>query len=159
MGSHFLPTPSALHNRSTFGQAEKPIEELPFYSVVAAYLQNSMGEGFTAIQLSGGETRELAVITINDESFYEQSLGVAQHLWDMGYVVLYNRSRIPGRVGVAATGPTEMYICWGSDVIKKRTLPCPCWSCPMSFKEKLECQGCDKYTVYASGPRRPKGGV
>ena len=154
MGLHIIPPPRSLHNRAAFGRPEKPLNDLPFFSIVSSYLDNNMGEGYTTLSLFGVSSRELAAIAINTDEDYEQALDVAQYLWDVGYYVLFSPVRVPGRITDAPTGPTVMYICWSPELLKKRNVVCPCWTCPISFKEKRECLGCDKYRAFLSSQRR-----
>lgn len=150
MAQFIVPTPRALHNRAAFGQGERPVAELPFFKLVNSYLVHSVGEGYTTAKILGVTTKELALIVINDNAFYEQALYVADHLWECGYYISFECSRIPGRIGPAPTGPTVMYVCWDPQVTKNRTTPCPCWTCPAPMREKLECIGCAKYDTYKS---------
>lgn len=159
MEERVIPTPRSLHNRATFGHAEKSIANLPVLRVIQEYLYSSKGDGFMTVNFFGTETRELAVVALNDIDLYVQSLQVAQYLWDMGYYVSYGSPRIPGHVGPAVSGLPAMYICWNTDVVANRGMACPCWTCPITPAEKLECLGCDKYKVYLAHPRRSKGGT
>lgn len=152
MSDRFIPSPISLHKRHEFGHKENSIEELEFYRIVAVYLQDSLGDGYASLTFNGKETKEVAIISINTETFYEQSLAIAQYLWDIGYFVYFNNSRVP-KPRVSRFGCVELYISWDTDFIKKRGLLCPCWACPMSIQEKIECLGCDKHTVFLSSFR------
>ena len=154
MAQFIVPTPRALHNRATFGQSERTVAELPFFKLVNSCLVHSGGEGYTVAQIQGVSTKELVVVAINDDSFYEQALYTADHLWECGYWISFVGSRVPGKVGPAPTGPTLMYVCWDPQVLRNRGIPCPCWCCASPMHEKFDCVGCPKYTTYAKQLQR-----
>lgn len=159
MEGRVIPTPSSLHHRAAFGHAEKSIANLPVLQIIQEYLYQSKGDGFMTANFFGVETREFAVVALNDSTLYIQSMQVAQYLWEMGYYVSYGAPRVPGRVESALTGLPSMYICWNNEVISKRHMSCPCWTCPITSGEKLECMGCDKYKVYLASLHRNRGGA
>lgn len=142
-----IPTPRALHQRAEFGQREVSVGNLPFFSIVKSYLTESLGEGYCFIDIGGFTSREVVNIVIPCKVFYEQSMLVAQHLWDMGYYIAYKHPKLPGCIP-QDSGVPELYISWNPTLVNKRGLPCPCWACKLAYDAKHECAGCNAFSTW-----------
>lgn len=142
-----VPTPRALHQRAEFGQREASVGCLPFFSIVKSYLTESTGESYCTVKVGLYTSKEVVNIVVPSEVFYEQALLVSQHLWDMGYYVYFTHPKLPGCIERDNDVP-EVYIVWHPDAVHLRGMPCPCWSCNLSFPEKKECVGCLQFTTW-----------
>ena len=143
-----IPTPHALHQRAEFGQREVSVGNLPFFSIVKSYLTESTGESYCSLDVGGFITNEVVNIVVPSEAFYEQAMLVAQHLWDMGYLVFFTHPKVPGCIR-PDSGVPEVCISWKPEAVKRRGLVCPCWSCQLAYIGKKECVGCAKFTTWA----------